>query len=74
MNTKNAFRKFGTDKLEKLDVDGNQDPNGVVYKLTCLKCEKLGKHASYVGETGRQMSKRLSNDDPSSSVMKVHHK
>src|ERR1700721_761253 len=32
---------------------------GVVYQLTCLKCEEAGSKTTYIGETGRVLKERI---------------
>jgi hypothetical protein len=57
-----SFKSLCRSEVEKRirhEPDDVRKLNGVVYKLNCLKCQQEGSHASYVGETGRVLDKRL---------------
>ena len=45
--------------LSKDEQAHDGDKSNVVYRLTCIQCEKERSTSSYIGETSRKLNERL---------------
>ena len=51
---KSLIKPVGTSSQAQM-VEEKDKVSGVVYKMRCKECEKLGKISTYIGETGRTL-------------------